>query len=872
MCAMLQAKGREKEVCVKNNNQEAIKLLAGKLYAANHRRNYLLTGAVAVSFFLLFSIFSIVFGRIHAEKLKYTRMAGETATTLLEDAVPKQAEQIAKLDYIRDVGMLYILGGIYKEQESVGLRVYVDKTTYHSMLKPAYTSIHGEYPDKRNEVMLSVRTLRQLGITQPEVGRPLKIEGQEGEEEEFVLSGFYTEYLPEEDLPYAFFSEKYYGNQKDSTKQSSFLLIRQKDWYSGEDIEARLYRDIPTIDKAQQFIGGDSVSYTAVLELVGGLDIGVFCAILIVLCAGMLIYNVVAISMRRDIRQYGLLKTIGTTSCQIYRMIWKQAAKILLIGLTLGIIAGGVLIFLILPGILEEKYLEGFGKASAIISFHPLLFLGAIFLTVANTFFCSSMSVRKVGKMAPVEALHYLGGITYTGKKTRCSVKGNQISVMAWRNIFRNRKNALVTLGSLFLGFLVALGAMVIIRGMDYRNMLEQDDDFTLYASSAPFLSEGYLESDIQFDSSFVERIKELDGVEEVKCSVGGYLGLNSDDAVWNPLLTGSRMQKGMQKDKENKVYAEHVRKYYMAGFTVVDKSFIDVLEQCCEKYQLSLDIEGLRKGTSAVAFHFNELSRQLEEEAVSCIGEEFSLKTFSGENLGTMRFGGYLKRNQKGILRCETESSTSGYPTLLISENGLENLRIEGKIFAIKINVALEKEGKIKWKLNHMVAELGKKQKVKEGEFGSEYSLSSKSDTIASVESDLLPVRTLMYVVSALLVCMGLFNYFNVTISSLEARKTEFIVMESLGMTGKQLRKMLILEGFYYSSLIAIFLITAGSGAMRLIYRLGKERIPYMQFYYPGTAMMVLLVMIYAGCICLPLWFFRKNKWEAGTLKYCDF
>ena len=200
---MLQAKGREKEVCVKNNNQEAIKLLAGKLYAANHRRNYLLTGAVAVSFFLLFSIFSIVFGRIHAEKLKYTRMAGETATTLLEDAVPKQAEQIAKLDYIRDVGMLYILGGIYKEQESVGLRVYVDKTTYHSMLKPAYTSIHGEYPDKRNEVMLSVRTLRQLGITQPEVGRPLKIEGQEGEEEEFVLSGFYTEYLPEEDLPYA---------------------------------------------------------------------------------------------------------------------------------------------------------------------------------------------------------------------------------------------------------------------------------------------------------------------------------------------------------------------------------------------------------------------------------------------------------------------------------------------------------------------------------------------------------------------------------------------------------------------------------------------------------------------------------------------
>ena len=71
---------------MRNNNREVIRLLAGRLYASDRRRNHILTGAAAVSFFLLFSIFSIIVGRINAEKLRFTRMAGTAATTFLEDA------------------------------------------------------------------------------------------------------------------------------------------------------------------------------------------------------------------------------------------------------------------------------------------------------------------------------------------------------------------------------------------------------------------------------------------------------------------------------------------------------------------------------------------------------------------------------------------------------------------------------------------------------------------------------------------------------------------------------------------------------------------------------------------------------------------
>ena len=86
------------------------------------------------------------------------------------------------------------------------------------------------------------------------------------------------------------------------------------------------------------------------------------------------------------------------------------------------------------------------------------------------------------------------------------------------------------------------------------------------------------------------------------------------------------------------------------------------------------------------------------------------------------------------------------------------------------------------------------------------------------------------------------------------------FRSLESLGMTRKQLLRMLVLEGLYYSTLTAAFLVTAGSGVLWLVYCLGKQRVPYMQFYYPAAGLLIMLVLVYAGCICLPLWMLRRK------------
>ena len=48
--------------------------------------------------------------------------------------------------------------------------------------------------------------------------------------------------------------------------------------------------------------------------------------------------------------------------------------------------------------------------------------------------------------------------------------------------------------------------------------------------------------------------------------------------------------------------------------------------------------------------------------------------------------------------------------------------------------------------------------------------------------------------------------------------RKQDFLVMEKIGMTKRQKRKLLVIEGMYYVLIVAVLLLTVGVGMLYLI------------------------------------------------------
>ena len=175
----------------------------------------------------------------------------------------------------------------------------MDTKAYEKIQKPAYTDIHGTYPKEVKEVMLPMRALEEIGISKPYIGMdiPLKITlvNDSIREEHFRLSGYYTEYVdPMVGAPRGYFSQAFLDGLKLNIQENTTLLIQQKDTITDEKIEERLY-----------------------------FDTGIFLVVMILIGAYLLIHNVLQISLSRDIRQYGLLKVLGTTGVQLRKVVYR---------------------------------------------------------------------------------------------------------------------------------------------------------------------------------------------------------------------------------------------------------------------------------------------------------------------------------------------------------------------------------------------------------------------------------------------------------------------------------------------------------------------------------------------------------------------
>ena len=185
--------------------------------------------------------------------------------------------------------------------------------------------------------------------------------------------------------------------------------------------------------------------------------------LLIVFTGYLIIYNVFQISVAGDIRFYGLLKTIGTTPRQLRRIIRHQALALSLGGIPLGLAAGWVIGSWLTPVIVER--LNG---VVAVTSVSPAIFLiSALFALVTVLISCRRPG-RLAGKVSPVEAVRYTEGAGKTGKARRRTRQGKvSLPGMAWANLGRSRGKTVLTVTSLALAVVLLTVTVVFTRSFD---------------------------------------------------------------------------------------------------------------------------------------------------------------------------------------------------------------------------------------------------------------------------------------------------------------------------------------------------------------------------------------------------------------------
>ena len=182
---------------------------------------------------------------------------------------------------------------------------------------------------------------------------------------------------------------------------------------------------------------------------------------LILLTGYLIIYNVFQISVAGDIRFYGLLKTIGTTPRQLRRIIRTQAMLLSLIGIPVGLLLGWLL-----GGVLTPVITARLNNVTTVVSVSPLLFVGAAIFALVTVLISCRRPGRLAGKVSPVEAVRYTEGKALKRKGKR-SGKGVSLLSMAWANLGRSRGKTFLTVLSLTLAVVLLTLTVTFASGFD---------------------------------------------------------------------------------------------------------------------------------------------------------------------------------------------------------------------------------------------------------------------------------------------------------------------------------------------------------------------------------------------------------------------
>ena len=673
-----------------NRNKKAVKRVEKGMMKANRIRNLFAVFAIVLTTFMITTVFSLGINYMENMKLMQVRTAGTTANASLAMPTEKQEQQIKNLEYVKTVGTQYMVGSVAEKNDegrdlSIALSYY-DPTEWEKHYKETIKDIEGKYPSDENEIMLSEDALSQLGMKEPKLNMeiPLSYYDKNGQQEKnFTLSGWFHSYTG---TGMGFVSEAYCKNAGYTMAEDGVLSLSLNkmpdDFY-------RIQKDVE-LNENQSFGGAVSMKSSS-----GSVIAMVILLVFFIIGSGyLLIYNVLYISISKDTRFYGLMKTLGTTQKQIKSLVKNQAVKFACIGIPIGIVLATAVSFGIVPFVLNEGFEQGKSMMDAEVFFHPSIYILSILFSAVTVWIACNAPAKAAAKISPIEALKFQN---FAPKKTksRNSTNGGKLHVMAFHNVFRDKKRAILVFMSLFMGITMILGVNGVISSMSAENFIKEYMDYNFEYNDIQFEQPEQLNKEVpQFDEHFVEQIKQIDGVENVDIQKTVWAGIDFDETALEGFMKiqyeDSRYK---SKGQSYEQMIEALKGYADAGdygcyiTTLPDDRVLE--EYNAEHSDTPIDMEAFKRGETAIAgkdTEYNAPNTALVGETLTLTADSTDGKATDFKIGGAFYYDDYDNTLSEGIGR---RKDIQIVPNIIfVSEAGMERLTKEPIISAIGVDI----------------------------------------------------------------------------------------------------------------------------------------------------------------------------------------
>ncbi len=715
---------------------------------------------------------------------------------------------------VKTYGLRSDAGYMNLEDATVSM-MYMDRTgmeLYKVKLK------EGQLPQKENDIVVSkgiLEALGQNGKIGDTITVPYQILKDDGldytKEKDFRICGFLADNeSSKEQKQYTSLVSEAFLKAEIPVEQVKYRFLLQVNGQKGnttadytETIQniARQFgisEDDMNINK--EYLAANYVDPATIPVIVG--------IMLIVVLAGIItIYSVYYVSMNQRVREFGKLKAIGATKRQLRQIVLREGMGVALFAIPIGLLIGTVAVKVVLLQFVEHAKDSNvlITEAYKVVAkgevqlYYWWIYLLAIAVTLCTVYLSLMKPMRMAAKVSEIEAMRYQGG----SKRQKSSRKGYQflnIGRLTKRNLAENKKKSTITIVSMAV---TGIFVMMVATVLSCANPMESAKSLIVgQYEISPIVESGNKEhpeyewAEIQknnpLNEGLKQQIEELDGVERVDV----FTALKVSGGPFEEKI-GTEFINGVPEE-----YAEELKKGITEG---------------------NVTYEELKSGDKVI------LDRALLHWYPDIkVGDKLKLDIHDGDNT-------FQKEIEVAAIG-EYGRGLTNYNCLIMAKEGAEKLTINNSSSYFQVIADKDYDEALEASLQAIVDGSGRLQ------------MRTWKNEYDTWENAIQMTRGACYAFIIILAAISIMNLINTMINSVHVRKKELGMMQAIGMSDRQLMKMLQLEGIFYT--VGTLIISIGVGSLAgyplFLYAKRTGMFDISTYHYPVTAAIIIILTLF--------------------------
>lgn len=655
----------------------------------------------------------------------------------------------------------------------------------------SFEFIKGKLPSKENEIVLDSGALKALGYKNKDLGEKIKISYNDYKsdkkiEKEFIISGILktSEISEAGKYYYAIISESYMRNTRDMSQEdfNIYVKLNDKSNLSIEQAKSKL-------NKIANDVGLDTINVAVNENYINALkpDMetimgGVFVGLVIVLSSILVIYNIFYISIVTKVQEFGKLRAIGATKKQVKNIVFKEGFILAGIAIPIGIILGYALSNIIIKSVMDIDV-----KSSQL----PVILL-VIIISFMSVVLSLLKPMKVASKVSIVDAVRYTGN-KISNKNKRKGYKNINLKRLSQANLERNKKRTYMTLVSLILSGTIFITVSTALESFDAEKMARANFPYDIEVRLAGYEMDSdknpknnlnILQMNNPLSKDFLNQIKDIEGIKKIESARSVKVGMDDYDVEFKHDL--------LQSVDENDVKS-------------LNNNLVDG----------KINFERLQTGDEIVITHV-DTAKEMGVKA----GDKIKLTLYDGDKI--------IKKEFK------VQAIAMGSPSFGIGKDFIDRTLKHDSTSSLGIYT----EGGKYQEIKDSIKKIAKSNGFLETDF-----LDSRVESNKAVISF---IKIMGYTLTGIIGVIGFMNLVNTMITSIVTRKKELGMLQAIGLTNKQLVKMLNSEAIYYTSRMMIGSILSGGilGYIAVIF-LKKTGLSYATYALPIVPILLMAVCI---------------------------